>query len=418
MDSSQPKHAQIGTLILATSCVQLASGFFGTFISLRAALEGFDATMAGLVLSSVYAGLAVGAVRSGRIIERIGHIRAYAAFAGLIIAATAAMTFWVGSLSWLLLRAIIGFGFAGLFVTTESWLNAKAHAAERGRVFSLYMVGTFVALAIGQLLIGRIAIETSLPFTTIIALCAVALVMVSTTRAEPPMASIMPILPYGQLTRIAPVAVVGAALSGLIASSFYTLVPLWMNGRGIDQKTIGLFMLVAVLGGLAFQIPVGRLSDRFDRRAVLAALCVGFAFIAIVLIYLPRSLLFILPAGATLGGFMSTLYPVCVAHAHDRMLGDRVIAVTGRLILVSGCASVVGPLIGTFLMAAYGIDGVLYLLAAAALLLAAFAAAGSWASPSLSHRERPFDILAPQASSLAHDPLGSSEKRAPPDSGD
>jgi len=275
MGPSQPKHAQIGTLILATSCIQLASGFFGTFISLRVALEGFDATMAGLVLSSVYAGLAVGAVRSGRIIERIGHIRAYAVFASLIVAATAAMTFWVGSLLWLFLRAIIGFGFAGLFVTTESWLNAKARSAERGRVFALYMVGTFIALAIGQLLIGRIAIETSVPFTTIVTLCAVALVMVSTTRAEPPVARIMPTLPYGQLTRIAPVAVVGAALSGLITSSFYTLVPLWMNGRGIDQKTIGLFMLMAVLGGLAFQVPVGRLSDRFDRRAVLATLCVG-----------------------------------------------------------------------------------------------------------------------------------------------
>jgi MFS family permease len=175
-------------------------------------------------------------------------------------------------------------------------------------------------------------------------------------------------------------------------------------------------MLAAVLGGLAFQMPVGRLSDRFDRRVVLAVLCVGFAFIAIVLVYLPRSLPIILPAGATLGGFMSTLYPVCVAHAHDRMPGDRVIAVTGRLILVSGCASVVGPLIGTILMQRYGIDGVLYLLAAAALLLAAFAAAGSLMSPSPLHRERPFEILAPQASALAHDPLGSPEERAPSES--
>ena len=416
MHSSEPKRAQIGTLILATSCVQLASGFFGTFFSLRVVHEGFDAAMAGLVLSSVYVGLAVGAVRAGRIIERIGHIRAYAAFAGLIVAATAVMTWFVGPLPWLVLRAIIGFGFAGLFVTTESWLNAKAHAAERGRVFALYMVGTFVALAIGQLLIGRIAIETSAPFTTIIALCAVALVMVSTTRAEPPAARVMPTMPYGILSRAAPLAVVGAAVSGLIASSFYTLVPLWMNGRGIDQKTIGLFMLAAVLGGLAFQVPIGRLSDWFDRRIVLAGLCIGFALTAIILVYLPRSLPIILPAGATLGGFMSTLYPVCVAHAHDRMPSDRVIAVTGQLILVSGCASVVGPLMGTLLMQRYGIDGVLYLLAVAALLLAAFAAGGSmmWSSPL--HRERSFEILAPQASSLAHDPLGSSEERASSDS--
>ena len=48
------------------------------------------------------------------------------------------------------------------------------------------MVGTFVALAVGQLLIGRAKIETTAPFNAIVALFAVALVMVSTTRAEPP----------------------------------------------------------------------------------------------------------------------------------------------------------------------------------------------------------------------------------------
>ena len=52
-------------------------------------------------------------------------------------------------------------------------------------------------------------------------------------------------------------------------------------------------MLVAVLGGLAFQVPVGRLSDRFDRRIVLAALGLGFAGTAIALVVLPRSLLMV-----------------------------------------------------------------------------------------------------------------------------
>ena len=85
-----------------------------------------------------------------------------------------------------LLRAVIGFGCAGIFVTTESWLNAKAQPSERGRVFSVYMVGTFLALAAGQLLIGRAKIETAAPFNAIVALFAVALVMVSATRAEPP----------------------------------------------------------------------------------------------------------------------------------------------------------------------------------------------------------------------------------------
>ena len=87
---------QIGGLVIATSIIQLANGFFGTFFSLRVAIENFDA--AGLVLSAYFAGFTLGALRSGKIIERIGHIRAYAAFAGLVAAATAVMPLLVGSL--------------------------------------------------------------------------------------------------------------------------------------------------------------------------------------------------------------------------------------------------------------------------------------------------------------------------------
>ncbi len=192
---------------------------------------------------------------------------------------------WSEPVAWLVLRAIIGFGCAGLFITTESWLNAKAQPAERGRIFSIYMVGTFLALAVGQLLIGRAKIETAAPFNAIVALFAVALVMVSTTRAEPPRATAAETLPYGQLARAAPVAVAGCALSGLISSAFYALVPAWMQDVGTTRATIALFMLVAVLGGLAFQIPVGWLSDRFDRRLVLAGLSLGFAGTAVILVH-------------------------------------------------------------------------------------------------------------------------------------
>ena len=302
MRPSGSMRAQIGTLILATSGIQLANGFFNTLISLRVAIEDFEPTMSGLVLSSYFAGFTLAAMRCGRIIERVGHIRAYAAFAGLVVAATAAMPLLVGALPWLVLRAVVGFGCAGIFITTESWLNAKAPPSERGRVFSVYMVGTFVALAVGQLLIGRAKIETAAPFNAIIALFAVALVMVSTTRAEPPRLTAAANLSLGQLVRAAPVAVSGGVLSGLISSSFYALVPAWMQDEGIARETIAISMLSAVLGGLAFQVPIGRLSDRFDRRIVLAALGLGFAGTAAALVFLPHALPVVLPAAALLSG--------------------------------------------------------------------------------------------------------------------
>jgi MFS family permease len=339
MPSTGSMRQQIGTLIVATSVIQLANGFFGTFISLRVTIEDFGATLTGLVLSSYFAGFTLGAARCGRIIGRVGHIRAYAAFAGLVAAATAGMPLLVGPLSWLVLRAVIGFGCAGVFVTTESWLNAKAQPSERGRVFSMYMVGTFLALAVGQLLIGWAQIETSAPFSAIVALFATALVMVSTARAEPPQATATATLSFRQLSLAAPVAVVGCALSGVITGAFYALVPAWMEGEGIGRETIALSMLAAVLGGLALQVPVGQLSDRFDRRIVLAVLGVGFAVAAVAVVVLPHSLEVVLPVAFVLGGFMSTLYPVCVAHAHDRMPADQIVAVSSRLVLVSGFGS-------------------------------------------------------------------------------
>jgi MFS family permease len=402
MRSNRSMRAAIGTLIVATSIVQLANGFFGTFISLRVSLEDFGATFAGLVLSSYFAGFTVGALWCGRIIERVGHIRAYAAFGGLVAAATAAMPLLVGPLPWLLLRAVVGFGCAGLFITAESWLNAKAPPSERGRVFSVYMVGTFIALAAGQLLIAKADVASAAPFNAIVTLFAVGLVMVSTTRAEPPQATPGQVLPYGQLVRAAGIAVLGSALSGMMAGAFYALVPAWAQGEGIDQSTIALFMFAAVLGGLAFQVPVGRVSDRVDRRRVLAVLGLGFACAAILLVLLPHTLATVLLAAAVLGGFLSTLYPVCVAHAHDCMPADLVVAVSARLILVSGLGSVLGPLIGTRLMASFDIDGVFYFMAVAALALALVAWLGSVRTAPPLHQERPFDILPPQASPLAH----------------
>ncbi len=403
---SKPLQAQIGILILATSIIQLANGFFGTFISLRVAIEDFGPTISGLVLSSYFAGFTFGALRCERIIERVGHIRAYAAFAGMVVAATAAMPLLTGPLPWLILRAVIGFGCAGLFIATESWLNAKAEPTERGRIFSVYMFGTFLALALGQLLIGHAKVETEGPFNAIAVLFAVALVIVSTTRAEPPRGTASASLPFGHLPRAAPVAVAGCMVSGLVSASFYSLVPAWLQDEGIAHETIAIFMLFAVLGGLAFQIPIGRLSDQFDRRIVLSMLSLGFAVTAIALVNLPHSRAVILSAAALLGGFMSTLYPVCVANAHDQMPADQVVAVSGQLILVSGLGSILGPLIGTSVMARFGIDGLFYFMAAAGLLMALLAIARQLVTASPTHQERTFDILAPQATPLAHDLLG------------
>ena len=123
------------------------------------------------------------------------------------------MPLLVGPLLWLILRAVVGFGCAGLFLSPpKAGLTLRLSQRSGAESFSAYMFGTFLALALGQLLIGGAKIETAGPFNAAIAaLFAVALVIVSTTRAEPPRGTVSAALPFSRPPRrAAPIAVVGA----------------------------------------------------------------------------------------------------------------------------------------------------------------------------------------------------------------
>ncbi len=180
------------------------------------------------------------------------------------------------------------------------------------------MVGCFTALALGQLLIGWVPLEGAAPFNLVIVLFAIALVLVTTTRAEAPQIVAADYLPFGVLSREAPVAVAGALLSGFITGAFYALVPAWMQDENIDPQTIGFFMLSA-LGGLAFQIPVGRVSDRFDLRIVIAVLGGCLTATAIGLLKLPQtpSMLYQATRLAPISGTFDILAPQAAPLAHE-----------------------------------------------------------------------------------------------------
>jgi hypothetical protein len=56
MSTTGSMRAGIGTLIVATSIVQLANGFFGTLISLRVSLENFGAPSRGSSSAAILRG--------------------------------------------------------------------------------------------------------------------------------------------------------------------------------------------------------------------------------------------------------------------------------------------------------------------------------------------------------------------------
>src|SRR6185312_1277153 len=359
--------AAVGSLILGISLIQLANGYIGTLIGIRLSIAHIDPVVTGIVTAAYFAGYAAGAILCNRLIQRTGHIRAFAAFAALVAAAFLGHALYFDPILWTALRALVGFGCAGLFVATESWLNAKASAATRGTVFAIYMVATYATFAGGQFMLNLAAPTEFTLFALAAILFCLALALVATTRAEQPLPVAISQLKVGELSAAAPVAVLGCFAGGLITGSFYALVPVYAQSNGRSVLEISSYMAIAITGGLLMQVPIGRLSDAFDRRLV--AGIVAFAFAGLALAIAPARATPWFPAvWLLLGGFMSVIYPVCVAHANDRMPAERAVSVSGRLILISGLGSALGPLLGAATMEAFGIRGLFQFMAAVAAL--------------------------------------------------
>ena len=385
--------AAIGSLILGISLIQLANGYVGTLIGIRLADARVDPLVTGIVTAAYFAGYAVGAAFCHRLIGRAGHIRGFSAFAAITAAAVLGHALYFDPVLWTALRALMGFGAAGLFVTTESWLNAKASAATRSQVFAIYMVATYATFAGSQFMLNLAPPAGFTLFALAAILFCLALAVVATTRAEQP-AVVAPVrLRAFELTAAAPVAVTGCLTAGLISGAFYALVPVYAASNGRSVLEISVYMALAITGGLLMQVPVGRLSDSFDRRLVAGV--VAFAFAGMALAVAPARATSWFPAvWLLLGGFMSVIYPVCVAHANDRLPAERAVSVSGRLILIAGLGSALGPLLGAGAMEALGIRGLFQGMAGVAALFAAFALARALGvRPPAFKRRRPFLLL-------------------------
>src|SRR3546814_2728483 len=82
-------------------------------------------------------------------------------------------------------------------------------------------------------------------------------------------------------------------------------------------------MSVVILGGVALQWPLGRLSDRFDRRRVIVGTLVGVTATSLAIALTGAPGLLLMGLGALFGGLTFALYPLCVAHTNDHLEPER-----------------------------------------------------------------------------------------------
>lgn len=365
----------ISSLLLGIAILLVGSGLFGTLLALRAGIEGFAEPVIGAIMSAYFAGFVLGTFLCPRIIRRVGHIRAFAMFAAVASSTAIVHVLVVHPWTWGALRVVAGGCLVGLYMVIESWLNTQTPNERRGRVFATYMAVTLLALAFGQGLIATAPASGFALFGIVSVLFSLALVPVALTSVTQPEPVPLPRLGPRGLYRAAPLAVVGALASGLVLGAFWGMGPLFAQSIGLDEARIAAFMSATILGGAAMQWPIGRLSDRYDRRRVLAigsAAAAAFALAALAATWLSFTALLV--AMFLYGGLAFSLYSVGVAHSNDHLAADQILDGSSALMLVHAAAAALGSTTSGFLMGWVGPRALPAYFAAVLLVLAIFAA--------------------------------------------
>jgi MFS family permease len=353
-------------LLLGFGILMLGDGLQGTLLAVRADLAGFSTTRTGLVMSTFYLGFLFGSLLTPRITVRVGHIRVFAAFAALSSTAILVHALFVNVPTWMAMRLVSGFCFAGLYIVAESWLNDRASNETRGKLLSMYMVLTYVGVGAGQLLLN---LASPLDFelfilTSILISIAVVPLLLSAGGSQPAFRDSVRI-GLGELFRLTPLGIVGMFAVGLVTATFFALGPVYAQRIGLSIRDTSYFMTAAVVGTVVLQGPIGALSDRYDRRKVLALVTIltsASALLCIPAEQFSRSVLF---AGVALfGGLAFPLYSVCIAYTNDHLEPRQMIAASGALVMVGGLGAVTGPLLFAMIMDVFGPQSLFWSIAA------------------------------------------------------
>ena len=351
-------------LLLGMALLMVGNGLQASLIGLRATLEGFSTTTIGLIMSGFYVGYMLGSILTPIALRRVGHIRVFAALAAVLSTAALIHAVFIDPVFWTLMRVLTGLCYAGLYVVAESWLNDRATNKTRGQLLSVYVVISLGGMGAGQLLLNLAGVQGYELFILASILVSIAVVPILLSAGPTPAFTASTRLGLSHLYRISPLGVIGTMGTGLANGVLIGMGAVFGTQAGLSAAQISLFMGALFLGGMLLQWPIGRLSDRFDRRWMITIVTFLAAFAAlgaIALSVVSHISLFIFIA--LLGGFSLPLYALCIAHANDHLESSQMIAASASLVLVMGIGASVGPLTAGVVMAVYGPDGYFWCLA-------------------------------------------------------
>jgi MFS family permease len=406
------------SLLLGMALLMLGAGLQGTLVGLRASLEGFPTLLAGVMLAAYYLGYMAGSVMTPGLVNTVGHVRVFAALTSLASVLILIQGVFVAPLPWTLVRILVGFCFAGIYVVAESWLNGRVDNEHRGLLLSIYMLVCYGGLGLGQLLLNVADPRSTLLFILVSILISIAMVPMALTSSSAPEITVPVRVSPRALFRRSPLGVAGVAIAGAVSGCLFSLGAIYADGEGFSTFEVSLFMAVAILAGCATQLPIGRISDRMDRRKVVIAICVLASICALGAWWLADlSRLVFFTMVAAYGGTSLTLYSLSSAHVNDHVPADEKLGASSTLILVNGAGAFIAPIVVAAVMETVGNDTFLPLLAVMHVSLAVYAMFRMKRRAAVPGEQKSPFVGTPLGTSSSGELLGHASDRGEPASG-
>ena len=344
-------------LFFGLAMMMVGSGLQGPLLGVRATQAGFGTNITGLIMSLYYVGYLLGTLAMPKLLTNVGHIRVFTALAALTSSSILIHGVFVEPVAWGLLRMVSGFSFAGLYIIVESWLNSLATKETRGKILSLYMFIVYCGIVTGQLMLNLADPGTTDLFILCSVLMSISLVPIALSKVRGPEFVASERMTVRNLWTVSPLAVFGTTFSGLATSIIFSIGSVYAAERQFSTAEVSVFMAAMTFGGVTFQLPVGALSDRMDRRKVLLYISAAAA-VASLLCYLVSggAGIVFFTASFLLGGLSMTVYGLVIAYINDHLRPDQFVAASSSMLFMNGFGAIIGPTLATQLMSHIGVN--------------------------------------------------------------
>ena len=367
-------------LFTGFAIIVISHGFQGNLLGIRSVIENFNFIATGTMMSSYFIGFFIGANIVPKLVTKVGHIRVFAAFASMASLSSLIHIVFVDPYVWILARFLTGFSMIGIFIIVESWLNDRANNKTRGKVLSLYMLVTYVGMALGNFLLNVSNPKQYEPFILISLLFSIALIPILLTKRKPPKFKKTSSIKIKELFKISPFGSISMFCTGFIFAPIFSLLSVYAITMKLTIFETSLLLVGVMLAGALFQWPIGSLSDKYDRRKIIIGSSIAafiFSLSAILVSGIGNSLSNFFIESAVSFNYFSTvvdktklfifiillagvtlpLFSLNLALVNDYIPKEKFVAAGGGLNIIFGLGAMAGPVMCSTLMHFLGPNG-------------------------------------------------------------